>query len=107
MLMMRVTPKMSDRPAPTRNRLDAAASPLSAWNRRASRLIGPEPGRAANSVCSLPPCGGGVGRGGVRGMLVRQDLGTPTPNPSPQGGGERTESAALICRQGHENAPQR
>src|SRR6266481_3190748 len=38
--MMRVTPKMSDKPAPTKNRLDAAASPLSAWNRRASRLMG-------------------------------------------------------------------
>src|SRR5262245_42437034 len=39
MLMMRVTPKMSDKPAPTRNRLDAAARPLSAWNRRASRVM--------------------------------------------------------------------
>src|SRR6516162_2432658 len=39
MLMMRVTPKISDSPAPTRNRLDAAASPLSAWKRTASRLI--------------------------------------------------------------------
>src|SRR6516162_486383 len=38
--MMRVTPKMSDNPAPTKNRLDAAASPLSAWKRRASRLMG-------------------------------------------------------------------
>src|SRR6266568_37338 len=37
--MIRVTPKMSDKPAPTKNRLDAAASPLSAWNRMASRLI--------------------------------------------------------------------
>src|SRR5262245_14173795 len=39
MLMMRVTPKISDRPAPTKNRLDAAARPLSAWNRRASRVM--------------------------------------------------------------------
>src|SRR5271166_1394768 len=40
MLMMRVTPKITDSPAPTRNRLDAAARPLSAWNRTASRLMG-------------------------------------------------------------------
>src|SRR5215471_10058518 len=40
MLMMRVTPKMSESPAPTKNRLEAAASPLSAWKRRASRLMG-------------------------------------------------------------------
>src|SRR6516165_11942870 len=39
MLMMRVTPKISDSPAPTRNRLAAAASPLSAWNRMDSRVI--------------------------------------------------------------------
>src|ERR1700722_3548116 len=39
MLMIRVTPKISDRPAPTRNRLDAPASPLSAWNRTASMLM--------------------------------------------------------------------
>src|ERR1700737_1339114 len=37
--MMRVTPKIRDNPAPTRNRLDAAARPLSAWNRTASRLM--------------------------------------------------------------------
>src|SRR5262249_53630707 len=58
MLMMRVTPKMSDKPAPTKNRLDAAASPLSAWNRRASRVMGGAPARAANPVCSLL-CGQG------------------------------------------------
>src|SRR5258708_36797179 len=39
MLTMRVTPKTSDNPAPTKNRLDAAASPLSAWNATASRVI--------------------------------------------------------------------
>src|SRR5215510_12503051 len=39
MLTMRVTPKISDSPAATKNRPDAAASPLSAWNRRASGLI--------------------------------------------------------------------
>src|SRR5271170_7992989 len=39
MLMMRVTPKINDRPAPTRNRPDAPASPLSAWNRTPSRVM--------------------------------------------------------------------
>src|SRR5437764_264263 len=39
MLMMRVTPNISESPAPTRNRLDAEASPLSAWKRTASRLM--------------------------------------------------------------------
>jgi hypothetical protein len=39
MLMMRETPKMSDRPAPTKNRPEAEASPLSAWNRKASNDI--------------------------------------------------------------------
>src|SRR5438477_12306416 len=37
---MRVTEKMSDKTAPTKNRLDDAASTLSAWNRMASGLIG-------------------------------------------------------------------
>jgi hypothetical protein len=43
------------------------------------------------SVCSLPPCGGGVGRGVA---VVARDVRTtttPTPSPSPQGGGEHTE----------------
>jgi hypothetical protein len=48
-----------------------------------------------NSVCSLPPCGGGLGRGGgaVRSQRrhLRKNRATPTPNPSPQGGGEHTE----------------
>src|ERR1700730_4499710 len=46
--MMRVTPKIRDNPAPTRNRLDAAARPLSAWNRTASRLM-----RCSCSSCRL------------------------------------------------------
>src|SRR6516165_2062686 len=49
-------------------------------------LVSPQD-RAANSVCSLPPCGGGVGRGVVvvpRGASSNTD---PHPNPSPQGGG--------------------
>src|SRR5216684_642178 len=43
MLTMRVTPKISDSPAPTKNRLDAAARPLSAWNATASRVMGAKP----------------------------------------------------------------
>src|SRR5258707_7721666 len=45
-----------------------------------------ESARAANSVCSLPPCGGGLGRGWCREILVAppaQNRTTPTPNPSP------------------------
>src|SRR5512144_2181940 len=52
-----------------------------------------------------PPCGGGLGRagggwgggggGGGGGWLLLRELcpptATPTPNPSPQGGGEHTE----------------
>src|SRR2546425_10477258 len=49
---------------------------------------------AAVSVCSLPPCGGGLGRGVVRTQTPARQTATPTPNPSPQGGGERTEYAA-------------
>src|SRR5258708_4236933 len=43
-------------------------------------------GRASGDT--LPPCGGGLGWGVVpRGTEVPQRT-TPTPNPSPQGGGE-------------------
>src|SRR5450432_482460 len=49
MLMMRVTPKINDRPAPTRNRPDAPASPLSAWNRTESRVM------AGLSSCRAQP----------------------------------------------------
>src|SRR5581483_11746533 len=44
---------------------------------------------ATNSDCSLPPCGGGLGRGVHRGTTASRLATTPTPNPSPQGGGER------------------
>src|SRR5438128_648081 len=53
--------------------------------------------RAAVSVYSLPPCGGGLGRGWfMRATQARQTV-TPTPSPSPQGGGEHTRCAALVC----------
>src|SRR5829696_8725425 len=47
---MRVTPKMSESPAATRNRPDALASPLSAWNRKDSRDIASYPA----SSCPAP-----------------------------------------------------
>jgi hypothetical protein len=37
---------------------------------------------------SLPPCGGGLGWGVVPWGSEVPHLATPTPNPSPQGGGE-------------------
>src|SRR5262249_10468611 len=39
MLMMRVTPKIRERPAATKNSPEAAASPSSAWNRRPLNVI--------------------------------------------------------------------
>src|SRR5260370_41887455 len=64
--------------------------------------------RAADSVCSLPPCAPLVGEGWGGGWRVWPCrclyLTTPTPNPSPQGapqgGGERTDiapSLSTIC----------
>src|SRR4051812_4127335 len=38
--MMRVTPKISDSPAATRNRPEAVDSPLRAWKRKAEGVIG-------------------------------------------------------------------
>src|SRR3981081_448324 len=45
---------------------------------------------------SLPPCGGGLGRGVAAGKNVANSahLTTPTPVPSPQGGGERKSRRA-------------
>ena len=43
------------------------------------------------SARSLPPCWEGLGRGVVRGTSPEA---TPTPDPSPQGGGEHIERAA-------------
>src|SRR6266481_3298757 len=83
MLTMRVTPKISDSPAPTKNRLDAAASPLSAWNATASRVIG---AKRASSPSPLVGEGRGGGSGGCGDAVP--PLPTPTPDPSPQGGGE-------------------
>src|SRR4051794_28586289 len=49
---------------------------------------------AANSVGSLPPCGGGLGRGVGVWCATFAVRWTPTPNPSPQGGGEHTARVA-------------
>src|SRR6476619_4206978 len=48
--------------------------------------------QAATAVCSLPPCGGGLGRG--VGVVARDMSANCYPRPSPQGGGERTVFAA-------------
>src|SRR5262249_5879498 len=49
-----------------------------------------------------PPLWGRAGEGGVRrdngGATCEGNRATPTPNPSPQGGGERTERVSLTCR---------
>src|SRR6266540_1962679 len=48
--------------------------------------------RTATSVLKLAPCGGGLGRGVERST---RKCATPTPDPSPQGGGERKHLALL------------
>ena len=48
-------------------------------------------GRAAHSVCSLPACGGGLGRGVAAGPVR---VITPLPVPPPQGGRERRGQTA-------------
>jgi acyl-CoA thioesterase I len=45
--------------------------------------------RGGARVNSLPPCGGGLGWGVVQRGTMVPHLSTPTPNPSPQGGGEK------------------
>ena len=52
---------------------------------------------ATSSVGSLPPCGGGLGWGVVRSGKASPHRTTPTPYPSPQGGGEPTEFVAREC----------
>src|SRR6266851_7966858 len=56
-----------------------------------------EEGVLLRTLCSSAialPCGGGVGRGWCDWQRSCSNRATPTPNPSPQGGGERTELAA-------------
>src|SRR5438034_10569617 len=48
-----------------------------------------ESDRPAISVYSLPPCGGGLGRGVVHVCSAGAAIATPTPSPSPQGQGNR------------------
>src|SRR5882672_7031640 len=51
---------------------------------------------AQTSVSSPPPCGEGLGVGvpAREGGTAAPDRTTPTPGPSPQGGGEQTEFTA-------------
>src|SRR5436190_22044003 len=53
------------------------------------------PVRRKLATCDSPALRGRVGEGGRSGAQRTRDNRTPTPNPSPQGGGERTECAAL------------
>src|SRR6185369_319999 len=48
---------------------------------------------SAREVCSLPPCGGGLGRGWRQRRCVWL---TPLPSPPPQGGRERTVRASRL-----------
>src|SRR5262249_49879323 len=48
-------------------------------------LVAREQIGAATAVCSLPPCGGGVGRGVTSSSVL---VATPLPVPPPQGGRE-------------------
>src|SRR5215471_18911935 len=50
-----------------------------------------------SSVCSLPPCGGGLGRGVA---VIARDASTtttPTPNPSPQGSRSDARLQRFCC----------
>src|SRR5262245_38937071 len=73
MLTMRVTPKISDSPALTKKRLDAAASPLSAWNATASRVTG----AAALDAPSPRLRGEGRGEGASPQAQTRGDAPSP------------------------------
>jgi hypothetical protein len=59
---------------------------------------------AAGAAYSLPPCGGGLGRGVTREGDAAPSITTPTPDPSPQGGGE---PAVLAAASDPSSAPQR
>src|SRR5215470_9264279 len=58
---MRVTPKISDSPALTKKRLDAAASPLSAWNATASKVMGASRPSTSPVRSRQPPTSNGGG----------------------------------------------
>ncbi len=53
--------------------------------------------QTTSSVCSLPLVGEGWGGGWRVWQQWCVNRTTPTPNPSPQGGGERTQCVALFC----------
>jgi hypothetical protein len=75
--------------------------------RRAARAIGIPLNWnqcAANSVCSLPPCGGGLGRGVMRlATLVRQSH-YPHPQPLPARGRGAHRARGTVLRQSEWNA---
>src|SRR5262249_22652139 len=63
-----------------------SAGTLAREQSRESRLYRESTVEAAAAVCSLPRCGGGVGRGVTTNSVL---VATPLPVPPPQGGRER------------------
>src|SRR2546430_5746978 len=92
MLTMRVTPKMSERPAATKKSPEAVESPLMAWKRRALAVIGamnrnrlhlcPQAGRGRNP--SRPSADSG---GGAYPRVLALGGGPPPPSSPPRAGG--------------------
>src|SRR5262249_34899462 len=81
------------------SRTPTISSPISPrrWVRaRSLEGISERPARSAPSPLVGEGWGGGdAARYGWR--HLRRNRTTPTPNPSPQGGGERTEYGGLMC----------
>jgi hypothetical protein len=63
-----------------------------------------EPRRRGKRGLLPPPLWGRAGEGGGAIVTSATRCGTPTPNPSPQGGGERTETAARSFSEKHSRA---
>src|SRR6478735_7197419 len=97
---------MSTASGPTRagSRTDVSFGQLERDGLKLNRV-----GPTAGSVRSLPPCGGGAGRGVPHGDSFRRALvlgassttrtfswATPPPSPPPQGGRERTSVGAVV-----------
>src|SRR6266568_509635 len=83
-------------------RTGTAADELERVERRALDHVRVELNQCKRRTRSAPsPLVGEGGEGGDAARSwwrhLRRNRTTPTPNPSPQGGGERTEYAALTC----------
>src|SRR6266702_5597963 len=62
--------------------------------------------RAANSVCSLPPCGGGLGRGVVRLSTSVHESRDPHPQPLPTRGRGARRVRGIVLHQAQRRARQ-